>query len=809
MAKNEKPVTDSGAIDHTDGTLEAYGDRPANHIDLKLTSTDALTRRVIEDFYKKDFLAGVTEFPGQILRVEERREKFQPSTLDSFKKGITREITRRYKVKVAGIHDFKTPPITFDETDRDKKEIDSYPDFIYLPYSFGNVEPMNVGDFVIVTFANLKTYQGGRILYKLSGASHAHGSVGSPEKHVRRQQQPAKASFSKSPSQAPAVPVKTEDPKDNAAPKPPVIEPKPAEPEKPPNKDDRTFVIGEKTKLYRKLSTKKDGTLYTAEEYAKIERDYKQGFKNASPRYVYNINNFVDRSDVRFDKNRQIIKIDFKDPINKKYKRATKPNSSDDDIYIRALLDTIALRESGLNYGYGVVYQSIAHKEDLGDTLKEFSQHPKRPGSIVNSPGENYGASDAAGRYQFLYRVWKSIEEKLKLPDFRPESQDLAGEHLLYDRIKKSDLLKILKSDSDEEFKKLFKVNTDGKKPYSNLSNCWTSLPGGLEVTKLKYTGEKYKTGFYDSTTNVFRHTFNVILEDQKLFSSSNETKFNSYQSVINQAIERSLLEKGEQPAKKETPKATVKGDALKGKKVLIMGDSLTEVEDLNGTPNGVRNYGYFLKSSFESESADLDFFAVKGWSAFQFLQATGKVRFESYVAKSKVQKYDILIIGLGTNDAAALELDGGKPTTVQTNRIVKMFDSIDATQKFYISPPNINEQKIKNTIKLPNGDSYTYKEGFNSRINRLYSDVKSAIVSKNIKDFDSRTVVPNNPAGDGIHLGGQTAYKWASAVYKFVTGLDTKLEYPVKKQTAKPVQEQKPPEIPAERPDGRNAPKP
>ena len=138
---------------------------------------------------------------------------------------------------------------------------------------------------------------------------------------------------------------------------------------------------------------------------AKIETEYKQKFKHRFPRYVYNINTFVDRADVRFDKTKTPIVIDFKDPINKKYRRAGKPDKVDDDIYIRALLDAVSLKESGLNYGYGSVYLSPAHKEDYkapNNVVKEFSQHPKRPGNIVNSPGENYGASDASGRYQFL-----------------------------------------------------------------------------------------------------------------------------------------------------------------------------------------------------------------------------------------------------------------------------------------------------------------------------------------------------------------------------------------------------------------------
>lgn len=223
-------------IDFTDGTAAVINDYPRPYIDQKTTTLDGAVRKIVEEFYKKDMVSGITEFPAQILRVEQRRDKFEPSYLDNLGRDINRELTRRYKVKVVLVDDLRETPKTFDETREDRDLIDTYPDFLYIPYSFGNSEPMNVGDFVMITYGNLLSRQDGRIIYKISGASHVQGSVGRPAKQnvLKRDKQEAKKIFKEQPPQRSSAPpvtveappeVKTEPP----SPPPPAPAPQPTD----------------------------------------------------------------------------------------------------------------------------------------------------------------------------------------------------------------------------------------------------------------------------------------------------------------------------------------------------------------------------------------------------------------------------------------------------------------------------------------------------------------------------------------------------------------------------------------------------
>lgn len=52
---------------------------------------------------------------------------------------------------------------------------------------------------------------------------------------------------------------------------------------------------------------------------------------------------------------------------------------------------------------------------------------PQWPGVWVAIGGGHYAPTHAAGRYQFEPRTWAGQQQKLKLPDFGPVSQDLAA----------------------------------------------------------------------------------------------------------------------------------------------------------------------------------------------------------------------------------------------------------------------------------------------------------------------------------------------------------------------------------------------
>ena len=131
-------------------------------------------------------------------------------------------------------------------------------------------------------------------------------------------------------------------------------------------------------------------------------------------------------------------------------------------IFARALLDTIASTESP---DYNVMYG--------GKRFNSFADHPRV--YVPISRGPNAGKkSSAAGRYQFLADTWDTVKNKLGLPDFSPESQDIAAIDLAYRTYKDKtgrNLLQDLETGDDKTIDKVGRA----------LSGVWTSLPGGIE----------------------------------------------------------------------------------------------------------------------------------------------------------------------------------------------------------------------------------------------------------------------------------------------------------------------------------------
>lgn len=129
----------------------------------------------------------------------------------------------------------------------------------------------------------------------------------------------------------------------------------------------------------------------------------------------------------------------------------------------KALLDTIAGPESAGRYN--VIYG--------GRRFSDFSRHPGVDVPIASGP--NVGkTSSAAGKYQFIRPTWESYQKKLGLPDFSPQSQDLAAWHLAADTYRAKtgqDLNKVLQSNDPNAIAGVG----------SALKGVWTSLPGGIE----------------------------------------------------------------------------------------------------------------------------------------------------------------------------------------------------------------------------------------------------------------------------------------------------------------------------------------
>lgn len=100
---------------------------------------------------------------------------------------------------------------------------------------------------------------------------------------------------------------------------------------------------------------------------------------------------------------------------------------------LSAFLDMLAYSEMGRalldasDDGYNVLVGSTAAKRKL------FVSYDRHPAIFVELP--NLGIkSSAAGRYQILFRTFDGLATKLKVSDFKPETQDRCALELIRQR---------------------------------------------------------------------------------------------------------------------------------------------------------------------------------------------------------------------------------------------------------------------------------------------------------------------------------------------------------------------------------------
>ena len=132
----------------------------------------------------------------------------------------------------------------------------------------------------------------------------------------------------------------------------------------------------------------------------------------------------------------------------------------------RAFLTAMRGGESGGRYN--VMYG--------GGTFDDFADHPNKPQLITSGP--NAGKySTAAGADQFLYSTWQEAKKALDLKDFSPENQDRAAAWLAQRDYGARTGGRDLWSDIEAAKGDTNALNRIG----ANLSQTWTSLPGGIE----------------------------------------------------------------------------------------------------------------------------------------------------------------------------------------------------------------------------------------------------------------------------------------------------------------------------------------
>jgi muramidase (phage lysozyme) len=105
-------------------------------------------------------------------------------------------------------------------------------------------------------------------------------------------------------------------------------------------------------------------------------------------------------------------------PVDQLFPYLENPN-------VRSFLGMIGSAEGTDKYGYNTLFG--------GGKVESLSDHPRQLFDFTETTGRP-NKTTAAGRYQFLSNTWDEQAKKLGLPDFGPQSQDLAAVNLLRER---------------------------------------------------------------------------------------------------------------------------------------------------------------------------------------------------------------------------------------------------------------------------------------------------------------------------------------------------------------------------------------
>lgn len=143
-----------------------------------------------------------------------------------------------------------------------------------------------------------------------------------------------------------------------------------------------------------------------------------------------------------------------------------------------------------------------------GKLFTSYSDHPN-----IKNTGGRY-TSTAAGAYQFVYATWQSYKKKLGLPDFSPQSQDLAAMADLDDKLALKDI-------------------TEGniKSALRKVRREWASTP---------FSPDNQNPATYDEWVNYYKAKGGRINEE----SEPNNQKTEPQQSGVSISEESSKLDK-------------------------------------------------------------------------------------------------------------------------------------------------------------------------------------------------------------------------------------------------------------------------
>jgi hypothetical protein len=189
----------------------------------------------------------------------------------------------------------------------------------------------------------------------------------------------------------------------------------------------------------------------------------------------------------------------------------------------------------------------------------------------------------------------------------------------------------------------------------------------------------------------------------------------------------------------------------LKGQRILLLGDSHTY---------GI--YGSTLERLLKTAGADVTRIGWVGATASNYLKGNYRkigLGGQGDYEKAKADPWDIAVVSLGTNDAAALR--PGQSADEAASLIKKLADELNARVIWYVGPPAFDEFAAK-----------TYnpafaKESLIPKAERLWASAKALFQNT----IDPRAATQPFVQKKDIHFTSKGGNAWADAVYGTVAG--------------------------------------
>lgn len=174
---------------------------------------------------------------------------------------------------------------------------------------------------------------------------------------------------------------------------------------------------------------------------------------------------------------------------------------------------------------------------------------------------------------------------------------------------------------------------------------------------------------------------------------------------------------------------------------VLLLGDSHT-----------VGGYGNALERLFKERGDVVTRVAHVGAAAGDYL--TGK--YASEYAALKGKPFDVVVITLGTNDAAASDFISPSKTA---ERIKALADGLTSGITWYVGPPSFSANAASTYNKVFAGPG----KDLNTRAAAVFDAVRAVFGERAI---DSRPSTAGFVKQTDIHLGPQGGAAWAQAIF-------------------------------------------